>query len=369
MYCLIATCAGRIRSVEADIVQHIDSPETYMAKAISLLRNFLKDYPVIDEQVIIDVYFLSTFEFYLKNYSVAQIYLRIIKSMVENIGGFRHLGEYARRLLWNGDVSVALEHPSQPILPPIWTPQPISTSLGGRIGLDGTPVLTNGMGSSFYQHDDIMSPNLLAAVAEICYYAKLLKPSTAVELTPDTQTVFERGTALLHRVLSFGPDAEAKPDPNSLKGDCCRYALTLWVWNVFIRGASNTAVTSHGVSTDVTDARQMRPIIAKQLKRAIVRACKYANESTINLKVYQLRLWIIGVGISGAEQGKTKDWYCDCFVQLANALKVRTIEQVSHIFSGYAYLEGFESNNMKQLADLLKRPTKDLPIGVIRAHE
>ena len=367
MYSLIATCAGRIRSVEADIVQHIDSPEKYMAKAINLLRNFLRDCPVIDEQVIIDVYFLSTFEYYLKNYSAAQIYLRIIKSMVETIGGFQHLGEYARRLLWNGDVSVALEHPSRPILPPIWTPQPISTR--EHIVLDGTPVLTDGMGSSFHQHDNFLSPNLLDVAADICSYAKLLKPSTALEVTPDTQTIFECGTALLHRLLSSGPSAEAKLDLNSLKEDCCRYALTLWVWNVFIRGAANTAVTSHGISTDVTDARQMRPIIAKQLKQAILRICERANKPTADLNEYRLRLWIFGVGISGAEQGKIKDWYSDFFVQHANALEIKTIEQVSHIFDGYAYLERFELNNMKQLADLLNRPTnKDLPTGVLRAH-
>jgi hypothetical protein len=368
MYCLIATCAGRIRSVEMDIVQHIDGPEKYMAKAINLLRNFLKDCPVIDEQIIIDVYFLSTFEYYLKNYSLAQIYLRIIKSMVETIGGFQRLGEYARRLLWNGDVSVALEYPSQPILPPIWTLQPIGTSSEERIGLDGAWVLADRMGSSFLHHHDFLSPGLLAIAADICYYAKLLKPSATVELTRDTQTIFERGTALLHRLLSFGPDAEAKLDHNSLKENCCRYALTLWVWNVFIRGAANTAVTGHGVSTDVTNARQMRPIIAKQLKQAIFRACEYVNECRADLNEYRLRLWIIGVGISGAAQGKTKDWYCDFFVQLANVLKVRTIEQVSHIFGGYAYLEGYEANNMEQLAELLNRPTSDLPTGVIRAH-
>ena len=365
MYSLIATCAGRIRSVEMDIVQHIDCPEKYMMKAINLLQNFLRDCPVIDEQVIIDVYFLSTFEYYLKNYSVAQIYLRIIKSMVETIGGFQHLGEYARRLLWNGDVSLALEYPSRPILPPIWTPRPISMSPREHIGLDGTPVLTDGMGSSFHQHDNILSPNLLAVAADICSYAKLLKPSTAAEVTPDAQTIFECGTALLHRLLSSSPGAEANLDLNSLKENCCRYALTLWVWNVFIRGAANTAVNSHGTSTDVTDARQIRPIIAKQLKQAILRVCEYANQYTVDLNEYRLRLWIFGVGISGAEQGNTKDWYSGIFVKHANALKIRTIEQISHIFGGYAYLERFELKNMKQLADLLNRPTnKDLPTGV-----
>jgi hypothetical protein len=228
--------------------------------------------------------------------------------------------------------------------------------------------LTDRMGSFFHDHDDFISANLLAIIADICYYAKLLKPTTAVELTPDTQTIFERGTAMLHRLLSFGPGAEAKPDHNSLKEDCCRYALMLWVWNVFIRGAANTAVTSHGVSTDVNDARQVRPIIAKQLKQAIFRACEHANECRADLNRYRLFLWIIGVGISGAEQGKIKDWYSDLFVQLANALNVKTIEQVSHIFGGYVYLERFELNNMKQLADLLNRPSNNLPTGVIRAH-
>jgi hypothetical protein len=370
MYALIATCAGRIRSVDKDIVEHIESPEKYMAKAIGLLRNFLKEYPVIDEQVIIDVYFLSTFEFYLKNYSGAQIYLRIIKSMVESLGGFHYMGEYARRLCWNGDISVALEHPSQPILPPIWTPQPITTSVKEQVVLDGTPALTDGMGSAFQNHKDFLSPQLLAIVADICSHAKLLKSATTTELNLDTQTIFERGTALLHRLLSFGPNPEAKRDLHSLKEDCCRYALALWVWNVFIRGAANAAVDKPcAASTEVTDARQMRPIIAKQLQQTIFRACEYVNECTADSIEYRLRLWIIGVGISGAEPGKARDWYTDFFLQLANVLQIRTIEQVSNAFRGYVYLEEFECNNMKRIAELLGRQTyRDPPTGPVLAH-
>ena len=369
MYALIATCAGRIRSVEKDIVQHIDSPEKYMGKAISLLRNFLREYPVIDEQVVIDVYFLSTFEFYLKNYGGAQIYLRIIKSMVESLGGFTHMGEYARRLCWNGDISVALEHPSQPILPQIWTPQPIATSATGQTVLDGTPALTDRMGSAFQCHIDFLSPQLLAIVSEICSSAKLLRSARTAEFILDTQTTFEHGTALLHRLLSFGLDTQAKRDLLSLKEDCCRYALALWVWNIFIRGAASAAVDrSYATSTDVTDARQMRPIIAKQLKQVIFRACEYANERTIDLKQYELRLWIIGVGISGAEPGPAREWYTNYFLQLANALQARTIEQVSKIFQSYVYLEEFERNNMKRLAELLNRAPATNVGGVVRTH-
>lgn len=370
MYALIATCAGRIRSVDKDIVEHIDHPEMYMAKAISLLRNFLKEYPVIDEQVIIDVYFLSTFEFYLKNYSGAQIYLRIIKSMVESLGGFRHMGEYARRLCWNGDISVALEHPSQPILPPIWTPQPVTTSAKDQVVLDGISALADGMGSAFQQHKDILSPALLDIVVDICSNAKLLQSAKKPEFNLNTQTIFERGTALLHRLLSCGPDSEGRHDLASLREDVCRYALALWVWNIFIRGAATIGVDIHyAASMDVTDAGQLRPIIARQLKQTIFRACEYAGECTIDLVQYRLRLWIFGVGISGAEPGKVRDWYTDLFWQLANALQISTIEQVFHIFSGYLYLEEFECSNMKRLADLLRRqPYKGLRTSPVTAR-
>ena len=368
MYALIATCAGRIRSVEKDIVEHIDCPEKYMVKAISLLRNFLKEYPVIDEQVIIDVYFLSTFEFYLKNYSGAQIYLRIIKSMVESLGGFHCLGEYARRLCWNGDISVALEHPSQPILPQIWTPPPITTSTTKTMLLDGTLTSSNGMGIAFRCHKDFLSPRLLAIVAEICSSVKLLKPAGTAELTLSTQTTFEHGTALLHRLLSLGADTHARHDLQSLKEEICRYALALWVWNVFIRGAARAAVDrSYAASTDVTDARQMRPIIAKQLKQVIFRACENAHESTVDLREYELRLWIIGVGLSGAEPGPARDWYANFFLLLANALHIRTIEQVSNVFGGYVYLEEFECNNMKRLAELLRQAPPTNVGGIVRA--
>ena len=367
MYALIATCAGRIRSVEKDIVQHMDCPEKYMAKAISLLRNFLKERPVIDEQVIIDVYFLSTFEFYLKNYSGAQIYLRIIKTMVESLGGFHCLGEYARRLCWNGDISVALEHPSPPILPQIWTPPAIATSTRTML-LEETPTLSDGTGSAFHCHKDFLSPRLLAIVAEICSSVKLLKSAGTAELTLSTQTTFEHGTALLHRLLSLGADKHARHDLQSLKEETCRYALALWVWNIFIRGAASAAVDrSYAASTDVTDARQMRPIIAKQLKQVIFRACEYANESTIDLKEYELRLWIIGVGLSGAEPGPARDWYAKLFLLFASALHIRTIEQVSNVFRGYVYLEEFECNNMKRLAELLRQASPTNDGGVVRA--
>jgi hypothetical protein len=369
MYALITTCAGRIRSVDNDIVEHIDRPEMYMAKAINLLRNFLREYPVIDEQVIIDVYFLSTFEFYLKNYNGAQIYLRIIKSMVESLGGFSCMGEYARRLCWNGDISIALENPSHPILSQIWTPQPITTSLIKQMTLKGTAVLSDNMGSAFQHHKDFLSVELLAVVAEICSNATLIKSARTAQCTLTTQMIFERGTTLLHRLLSCGANTEARHDLHSLKEDCCRYALALWVWNIFIRGAPNMAVDiDYAASTDVTDARQMRPIIARQLKQKILRACEYANEYTIDLVEYRLRLWIIGVGISGAEPGQARDWYTNCFLQFANALRVSSIEQVSNIFLGYVYLEQFECHNMKRLEELLSRAPTVKAAGVVRAH-
>ena len=174
--------------------------------------------------------------------------------------------------------------------------------------------------------------------------------------------IFERGTALLHRLLSDGPDPEGERDVQSLKQHCCRYALAMWVWNIFIRGAANIGSDmDYATCMDVTDAGQMRPIIARQLMQTIFRACGYASECAIDLTKYRLLLWIIGVGISGAEPGKGRDWYIDIFWQLANVLQISTIEQLSRLFAGYLYVEEFECGNMKRLAELLSRqPYKDL---------
>jgi hypothetical protein len=291
--------------------------------------------------------------------------------MVESLGGFGHMGEYARRLCWNGDISVALEHPSQPILPPIWAPPPVSTSEQDQMVLEGISALGDGMGSAFQLHRHFLSPGLLGIVADICSNVKLLKLAKKQEFNFTTQMVFERGAALLHRLLSGGPDSEGQRDLLSLKQDCCRYALALWVWNIFIRGAANIGVDmDYTASTDVTDARQMRPIIARQLMQTIFRACEYASECTIDLTKYRLFLWIIGVGISGAEPGKGKDWYIDIFWQLANVLEISTIEQVSRVFSGYLYVEEFECGNMKRLAELLSRqPYKEPRTSPVRARK
>jgi hypothetical protein len=56
-------------------IKRVDLPEIYMAKAIRMLRTYLTQCQTLDQQCLLDLFFLCSFETYAKNYQGAQIYL------------------------------------------------------------------------------------------------------------------------------------------------------------------------------------------------------------------------------------------------------------------------------------------------------
>ena len=334
MYALLASCSGRMRDVSQNESYDIAKPESYMAKAIHALREYLVSTPEVDQQAIRDVFFLFTVEYFSKTFDNADKFLRILKSMVEKIGGFDCIDTYDRRLYWCGDIGLALETGGSPILPTLETARIYHPYRSGA-----SSILK--MGRALQRYEVVLSPQD-EIVNDMISCVQSLQCIIAAQLTVDKERMVEHGTDFLHRLLSL----KAPQDTRGLKEhreECCRQALMLWTFNVMIwQGAA-------AADANQTNPRLARPLVAVRLRQAI---CYVDNLSSYSWDShYELLLWMLRLGSCVAGPGDDQSWFLDRFMELAGLLRVQSTEKMSDLFRNYLYLETFEKQDLLWLAE------------------
>ena len=337
MYALLASCAWRMRDVSQNEVNSVlAKPESYMAKALHALREHLVNAPEVDQEVIRDVFFMYTCEYFSQNLDNAETYLRILKSMVERIGGFSCIDTDHRRLYWCGDIGLALETGGMPILPALKN--------GARVYhpyRSGSSSILK-MGKALQPSKPVLSP-LDEIISDMISCAQSVQCIIATGLTVNKERMVEHGTDFLHRLLCL----KAPEDTCGLeeeREECCRQALLLWTFNVMIWQGEAAARTNQ------TNPRLARPLIAVRLRQAI---CHVDNLSNYSWDAhYELLFWMLGLGSCVAGPGDEQQWFVHRFARQAELLQVRSTEQLSDLFRNYLYLERFEKADIVWLAGM-----------------
>jgi hypothetical protein len=340
MYALLASCAGRMKHISHVEPNSIAKPESYMAKAIHALREHLINTPEVDQEVIRDVFFMYTCEYFAKNLDCAEAYLRILRSMVERLGGFSCIDIYDRRLYWCGDIGLALEGGCPPLLPAFE-----NSRIYHAYRYGDSSILK--MGRAFQHRGGCIASPLDEIITDMVSCAQSVQCIISARLKIDKQRMFEHGADFLHRLLSLN-----EPQDNvSLKEqreECCRQALLLWIFNVLIWTGDATARTNED------NPRLARPLIAARLKRAISRM-DYCSSSCWD-SYYDLLFWMVGLGSCVVGPGDDRSWFIDRFVRLSRLLRISSLQQVSDLFREYLHLETFEKADLIWLAGLVVQP-------------
>jgi hypothetical protein len=329
------------------------NPESYMAKAIHALREHLINTPEVDQQVIRDIFFLYTCEYFSQNIDCAESYLRILRSMVDRIGGFSSIDTYDRRLYWCGDFSLALESGRPPILPPFDNSRIYHTYHSGDSSI-------RKMGRGLERDQSGTTSPLDDIITDMISCAQSLQCILAAQLTIDKQRMFEHGADFLHRLLSLNEPPDSCSE-GEVRQECCRQALLLWIFNVMIWPGVAAA------RTNVTNPRLARPVVAGRLKRAI---CRIDSLGSSRWDQYHgLLFWMLGLGSCVEGPGDDQSWFKGRLVQLAGLLQISSVEQLSDLYREYLYLETYERKDLTQLAAWIdpKQDTKtESPQGDMR---
>lgn len=337
MYALLASCAGRMKNVSQHELASIAKPESYMAKAIHALREHLIKAPEVDKDVIRDVFFMFTCEYFSQNIDSAESYLRILRSMVDRIGGFSCIDIYDRRLYWCGDIGLALETGRPPILPALDDSRIYYTYHFSDLSIQKT-------GRAFQRDDSgIVSP-LDDIITDIVLCTQSIQCIIAARLKIDKQRMFEHGADFLHRLLCLR-EPQDSCCLSELREECCRQALLLWIFNVMIWTDDTVVRTSQ------PNPRLARPLIAGRLKKAIRRVDSFGRSCWDSH--LELLIWMVSLGSCVVTSGEDQGWFTDRFIQLAGLLQIRHVEQMSDLFGQYLHLDTFERADLIWLAGLL----------------
>ncbi len=344
MYAVLASCAGRLKYVGNASPVGLNPPEYYLAKAIRLLRRHLDLYQKIEQQILHDIFFMYTVEYFARNIETARSYLRVLGSMIKTLGGFTHLDTYAQRLFWLGDMNLAILSGCQPILPCLgdYTMQLIHILRLSNI-TSKTPQITR-LGKSFYHHEDIMTPELRVCVRNLISYARKVQQASAANLLEHQQIMFEHSVTLAYHLLSLPPPSPDCSLPEQ-RQECLRQALLLWTDHVLIC-ANNECVKTSGVNS-----WRSRRSIAYRLKKAICRADELSCTSWEPHG--DLLLWMVGLGTSVAGKGEDREWFENKFEHTAVKLDVRSVKHLTSLFRGYLYLDSIEGPDLARLERLL----------------
>jgi hypothetical protein len=337
MYALLASCSGRMKQIDHQELLDIAPPESYLAKAIHTLREHLINTPEVDHEVVRDVFFMYTVEFFMRNLDCAEQYLRMLKSMVGRLGGFSCLDTYDRRLYWCGDIGLALETGRPPILPAFdefriyhtYRPSPSSALK---------------VGTAFQRYECCTTSPLDKIISDMISCTISIQYIQAAQLPLDKQRLFDHGADFSHRLMSFASPQHTSNLTQQLV-ECCRQSLLLWTFSVMMWFGATAERTTK------TNPRLARPLIAARLKRAICAVDETPSSSWDSH--YELLLWMVGLGSCVAGPGDDELWFEDRFIRVAGLLQIENVEKISALSREHLCIEMFEKDYFIRFATLI----------------
>ena len=120
MYALLSATAGRMAIISPP---HERSAVKFMHQAAHVMREFLLTAnPIIDSQIILNIYHLGLSEYYREDLRVAKIHLRILNELCHNLDLRNTYDRYLYDGICSNDIFVAIETPSSPCMPLCWDP-------------------------------------------------------------------------------------------------------------------------------------------------------------------------------------------------------------------------------------------------------
>ena len=348
MYALLAASAGRMKYITKDHLKRVDLPEFYMAKAIRMLRTHLAQCQNLDQQCILDLFFLCSFETYARNYIGAQSYLRIIRDVTgQFFCDIDLVDEHIRRLCWNADLRLAFILGTQPVFQLTWDPGPVLN----RGAATPRTILDTASGrapvsSVLKRLLTLAGPPLYAILEELIECAQAMRCMLAERDHMDRQCIIDRATALLHRLISLS--ANQRPSTaEGLREECCRQALILWTWNILIGSMS----TSSG-SANAQHLERMAPLHGTRLRETIYSTYSMSNQCWSSHTDVLFWIMILGTTVAGGQDDQ--EWFLQEMSRLATMLKVSDAEQLSRVLFDILYTKETMKANFVWLAAFLK---------------
>ena len=328
MSALLAVSASRLSHVvKKDLGKN--SAELFMYRAIKALRNhFRSDSVAIDQATILDVFWLFQAESYSRSYDASMVHLRIVKHLVESIGGLRTLDRYVMESIMIGDILVSIETWNPPIFPFVCDPGELDSSRRSALSLK-TDLQLSHLGRGFNQGtfrpelrliiDDVVS---CMQMAQWVWSQSTLDPN-------DVKWTMLRSYSLLHRLLSV--DQSQSDSRLFAREECCRVALLMWLGQV---------TTSTGIATRSGNMNAGR-LKDRLLRYDVLNATRYTER--------RLLAWMLVVGAFATANIDAQAWFLVALSKILEDLKITATGILRNLLEEFFYLGTVQGKGLQRI--------------------
>jgi len=348
MYTLLAASTGRLKFVLKVPLARTDSPEYCITKAIQHLRRYFATYPPPSEAVIFDLGALSTFERYVENYAGARAHLRMIKHLVESLGGFQNISPLLRSLCWMRDLLIAGNIADCPIFPLVWDPGEFPPAGMAEVLNDLASQRVVATSSGLLQYATSFQADFCAIIIDFVQWVRVVQHShcTAIARAMNHAWVTLRAHALAHRLLSSSSNAPtsvfSSPIFQSTLQQYIHLALAVYLSNL----AASLALDSNG--NRAAFAGDILPRNIHRFREALGKL-SLTHESQWE-RHQELLFWFSCLGAQLATSEYDRNWFIHIGRRYARVLAISTSEQLAAILG--KYLCRFDSSGRPSIVGL-----------------
>ena len=322
---LLAVSASRMTHVvKKDL--GANSAERFMYEAIKKLRQHLRrDSISIDQATILDIFWLFQAESYSRSYDASMVHLRVVKQLVESIGGFGTLDRYMMESVMIGDILVSVETFVPPIFPFVCDPGALDPLQRSSVFLK-TDLQLGCLGRGFSH--ETFRPELRLIISDLVSCMQMAQWVWS-QSTPDPSDVkwtMLRCYSILHRLLCLG-QSQSHPDLFA-KEESCRVALLMWLGQV-------TTTTGIATRSGSMNARRLKD---RLLRHGVLNATRRTER--------RLLAWMLVVGAFATADTDAKAWFHLALRKVLKDLNLTTIEVLRNLLDEYFYHESSQSRSL-----------------------
>jgi hypothetical protein len=351
MYSLLAGTTARMKHVTKDSFSRPDLAEYFATRAIGLMRHYLLTCECVTQEMILDIFLLSTTEVYNKNWPAVITHRTAFKQSIAAFGGFSKLDPSICKMLWRGDLFFAAVTCTSPVLELCWDPG----ALESQTVMYVTLLSTSGqklMGTGFREELRQSSNDaLLEIMGDVIGFAHTMQYywSGFTEFHQDWSWIWDRSSALMHRLLSltelldpgtgYGPEADEK-QLVLLVEEITRLATVIWLYLGFFCGRDPPQLKLRVVVNNFNYLRLIRERLVQNVGRFVSTSAKVVDTGQLTLpRNWKLLLWVLGLAILATVDKEEEAWLSRHFISVSRCAGVSTYDDFeSQISSQYLWL-------------------------------
>jgi hypothetical protein len=335
MYAMFAAATARMKYIHLERLPRNDIPECYAIKAIQLLRKYLASNQPVTSQVLRGMLFLVHIETGVGNLQGARTYLELAKRLVNLGGGFRKFDAEIFESWTHGDFSVANEMELPPVFERDRDPGPF-------IG----PLPMSSSGSALLGALDLFDWPLQLLSKDLISYDHVVGHFRSVTNEPIFSNfwIFERRSALIHRLLSIPLKSRMVLLQRDLLQECCRLAFLIWV--------IHCSLSVPWLPKHLGAYKMILPDNVSKLRLSLIRLHQvpWDYPSTFGK---DLALWIAALGVLVGNDLENRDYFKLKFVQNAADMGIHSKQHLSTVLDRHLSLDGIATDYLSILFVLL----------------